>query len=92
MAEERMMKSLRTLSVLLVVLGACALVGAQETDPKDPGKAKPDDKAKAEKKEPKVKVGDRFPVLKVDSILHPKLKALTELRGRLVLYEYFQHW
>ena len=86
-----MMKPLRTLSVLLAFIGVCALLGAQAKDPKDP-KEKPDDKAKAEKKEPKVKVGDRFPVIKVDSILHPKLKALTELRGRLVLYEYFQHW
>jgi uncharacterized lipoprotein YajG len=39
-----------------------------------------------------LKVGDKAPVIKADSILHPKMKSLAEVKGKLVLYEYFAYW
>jgi hypothetical protein len=39
-----------------------------------------------------VKVGDKAPAIKVDSILHPKMKSISEAKGKLVLYEYFAFW
>ena len=85
------MTTLRSLSFVCAFLGACMLGVAQDKDAKDP-KAKADDKKAEKKKEPDVKVGDKMPALDVDTIGNSKLKSLAELRGRLILYEYFQHW
>ena len=82
------MTALRPLILAFLFLAGWSFANAQDAD-KD--KAKTDEK-KGEKKEASVKIGDKFPAIKVDSILHPKLKSLAEVKGRLVLYEYFQHW
>ncbi len=39
-----------------------------------------------------VKVGDKAAEIKADKILNSKLKSLKEVRGSLVLYEYFAYW
>lgn len=87
------MTTLRSLTFLFAFLGACVL-GIAQTHPKtaDDKKGEKEEKAEKPKKEPSVKVGDKMPVLKVDSIGNSKMKNLAEIRGRLVLYEYFQHW
>ena len=78
------MRTLRLLSAFCALLGLCALVGAQAPDPaKPPAKEKPP---------PAVKVGDKAPAIKINKVLDPKFKSMAELKGRLVLYEYFQHW
>jgi hypothetical protein len=89
--QEQPMTTLRSLTFLCAFLGACVLGVAQDKDAKDPKPPK-DDKKAEKKKEPDVKVGDKMPVLKVDTIGNSKMKSLAEVRGRLVLYEYFQHW
>jgi hypothetical protein len=91
--QETMMTSLRSLTFLCAFLGACVL-GIAQQHPKtaDDKKGEKAEKAEKPKKEPSVKVGDKMPALKVDAIGNSKIKALAELRGRLILYEYFQHW
>jgi hypothetical protein len=84
-AEECLMRTLRILTSFFALLVVCGLVCAQA---KDGGASRP---AK-EKPPPAVKVGDRMPTLKVSKILDPKFKSMAEVRGKLVLYEYFQHW
>lgn len=84
------MTTLRSLTFLLAFLGASVL-GIAQTHPKTADDKK-GEKAEKPKKEASVKVGDKMPALKVDAIGNSKIKALTELRGRLILYEYFQHW
>jgi hypothetical protein len=82
------MKILQSLAFLCAFAGACLVGVAQDKD-----KDKPKDDKKAEKKkEPSVKVGDKMPALDVDAIGNSKMKSLAELRGRVLLYEYFQHW
>lgn len=39
-----------------------------------------------------VKVGDKAAPIKVDKLANTKFKNLKELKGSLVLYEYFAHW
>jgi hypothetical protein len=39
-----------------------------------------------------LKVGDKAPAIKVDSILHPKMKSINETKGKLVLLDYFAFW
>lgn len=78
------MRTFRALGFALMFAGAAFVAAAQDDD----GKSKPD-KAKPE---PAVKVGDKAPIVKIDSVLSGKLKTMGELRGRLVLYDYFQHW
>jgi hypothetical protein len=67
----------------LLVLATIAVAQAEGGDKAKPEKPKP---------EPAVKIGDKAPPIKADSIINGKLKSLSELRGRLVLYDYFQHW
>lgn len=74
----------RYLSLIGLLLVAFAWAGAPAL-----GQNKNEEKPK---KEPSVKVGDQAPVLKIDKVLHPKIKGLAELKGRLLLYEFFQHW
>jgi len=39
-----------------------------------------------------VKVGDKAAPIKVDKLANTKFKSLKDLKGSLVLYEYFAHW
>lgn len=39
-----------------------------------------------------VKVGDKAAPVKVDKLANTKFKSLKDLKGSLVLYEYFAHW
>jgi hypothetical protein len=84
------MTTLRSLTFLFAFLGACVL-GIAQQHPKTADDKK-GEKAEKPKKEPSVKVGDKMPALEVDTIGNSKLKSLAELRGRVILYEYFQHW
>lgn len=88
------MRTIRLLAAFCAVIGICGLAFGQS---KDGDKEKDKDKAAKEKPEkpkppPEVKVGDKMPALKVSNILHPKFKSMADARGKLVMYEYFQHW
>ena len=37
-------------------------------------------------------VGDKAPEIKVSEFGNTKIKSLSELKGRLILYEFFAHW
>lgn len=39
-----------------------------------------------------VAVGDKAVAIQAEKIVNTKLKSLKELKGSLVLYEYFAHW
>ena len=39
-----------------------------------------------------VKVGDKAPPIKAKELLNAKIKSLDELKGRLILVEYFAYW
>jgi hypothetical protein len=90
--QEATMTTLRSLTFLFAFAAACGLGFTQDKDQKQDPKNKDEKKAEKPKKDPDVKVGDKMPALKVDSIGNSKIKNLAELRGRLILYEYFQHW
>lgn len=88
------MRTLRLIALCSALLALAGLVtaqakeGDQEKDKEKPAKEKPE----KEKKPAEVKVGDKMPALKVSAIVHPKFKSMKEAKGKLVLYEYFQHW
>jgi hypothetical protein len=39
-----------------------------------------------------IKVGDKAPVIKAEKLANTKFKSLKEIKGSLVLYDYFAHW
>ncbi len=39
-----------------------------------------------------LKVGDKAPSIKAKELLNTKIKSLDELKGRVILLEYFAHW
>jgi hypothetical protein len=87
------MRTLRLIALCCAFLGLAPLVLGQAKDgDKEKGDKDKPAKEKPEKKPPEVKVGDKMPAMKISDIVHPKFKSMAEVRGKLVLYEYFQHW
>ena len=39
-----------------------------------------------------VAIGEKAPIPEADEIFNGKIKRLSDLKGRLVLYEFFAHW